>query len=400
MTPHIRSQLPLLAVLLAAVLTAGWSPASEVASPTKLLVHVMPWYAAKPISGHWGWHWTMNRFDPEQQDSTGRRTIASSLYPTIGPYDSSDTSVLEYHLLLMKLAGIDGLIIDWYGLTDVNDYAELHRNTTLLVDMAKPLGLEVAICYEDRTVLELEKKGLLTQGRAAHAAGELAWLAEHWFPLDHYVRHEGRPLLLSFGVSNMTDEEWSETLRLADVPVAYVSQAQRRTAASGVFDWPVPSQGVDAQEQFLRTTRREPLAIPVAFPRFDDIYEQAGLHASYGQIADDDGRTFRSLLTAALQSQARFLQIATWNDWGEGTSIEPSVEYGIRDLKALQELRRQHLDPSFPHTATDLTLPLTLLALRKTSAANAATLDAIALLIAHGNTAQAKAEIDALKTPR
>ena len=50
MTPHIRSQLPLLAVLLAAVLTAGWSPASEVASPTKLLVHVMPWYAAKPIS--------------------------------------------------------------------------------------------------------------------------------------------------------------------------------------------------------------------------------------------------------------------------------------------------------------------------------------------------------------
>ena len=342
----------------------------------------------------------MNRFDPEQQDSTGRRTIASSLYPTIGPYDSSDTSVLEYHLLLMKLAGIDGLIIDWYGLTDVNDYAELHRNTTLLVDMAKPLGLEVAICYEDRTVLELEKKGLLTQGRAAHAAGELAWLAEHWFPLDHYVRHEGRPLLLSFGVSNMTDEEWSETLRLTDVSVAYVSQAQRRTAASGVFDWPVPSQVVDAQEQFLRTTRREPLAIPVAFPRFDDIYEQAGLHASYGQIADDDGRTFRSLLTAALQSQPRFLQIATWNYCGDGTSIEPSVEYGIRDLKALQELRRQHLDPSFPHTATDLTLPLTLLALRKTSAANAATLDAISLLIAHGNTAQAKAEIDALKTPR
>jgi len=138
----------------------------------------------------------------------------------------------------------------------------------------------VAICYEDRTVLELEKKDLLAEGRAAHAAAEIQWLAEHWFPLDHYTKHNGRPLLLSFGVANMTDEEWSETLQLADVSVAYVSQAKRRPGASGVFDWPVPSQGLAAQERFLRGVVREPLAIPVAFPRFDDIYEQAGLHAS------------------------------------------------------------------------------------------------------------------------
>lgn len=393
------SALPVLTSVLAICLTVAGRSASNAAEPSpppKLLAHVMPWYATRSISGRWGWHWTMNHFDPEQE-ANGRRPIASTLYPVIGPYDSSDTSVLEYHLLLMKLAGIDGIIIDWYGLTDVNDYAELHRNTTLLVDMAKPLELEVAICYEDRTVLELQKKGLLEQGRAAHAAREIQWLAENWFTLDHYIEYDGRPLLLSFGVANMTDDEWRETLQLADVPVAYVSQAKRRPGASGVFDWPVPSQGLAAQERFLQTTTNEPLTIPVAFPRFDDIYEQAGLHKSYGSIPDDRGRTFTTTLRNAVTAGQPFVQIATWNDWGEGTSIEPSVEHGTRDLEAIQQIRREHIDPTFPHTAKSLSLPLKLLGLRKTAAANPATLDAIALLIATGDTAEADTRVAALE---
>jgi hypothetical protein len=395
---HHRLLSSFVSLLFALCTVAAWSAdsAAEPAPTQKFLVHVMPWYAVKPISGHWGWHWTMNHFDPDREDQ-GRRQIASKLYPTIGPYDSSDTSVLEYHLLLMKLAGVNGIMIDWYGLTDVNDYAQLHRNTTLLIDMAGQLGLEVAICYEDRTVLELERKGLLAQGRAAHAAGEIQWLAEHWFPLGHYLKHKGRPLLLSFGVSNMTDEEWRDALQRADVPVAYVSQAKRRTAAAGVFDWPVPSQGLAAQERFLRSTADEPLAIPVVFPRFDDIYEQAGLHASYGASPDDDGRTFATTLQQAIAAGKPFVQIATWNDWGEGTSIEPSVEYGARDLEHLQQVRRQQLGPQFPYTARNLSLPLKLLGLRKTVDVDAATLDAIALLIAQGNTAEAEKRIAALE---
>jgi hypothetical protein len=29
----------------------------------------MPWYEAKPFSPDWGWHWTMNHFDPEHADA-------------------------------------------------------------------------------------------------------------------------------------------------------------------------------------------------------------------------------------------------------------------------------------------------------------------------------------------
>ena len=84
----------------------GTSPhvADNSASHPVLLAHYMPWYTAKPFSDHWGWHWTMNHFDPEEQ-TDGQRDIASKYYPVIGPYDSGDPHVLEYHLLLMKLAG-------------------------------------------------------------------------------------------------------------------------------------------------------------------------------------------------------------------------------------------------------------------------------------------------------
>jgi len=48
--------------------------------------------------------------------------LASHFIPLTGPYDSSDEAVLDYQVQLMKLSGIDGVIVDWYGNANVNDY--------------------------------------------------------------------------------------------------------------------------------------------------------------------------------------------------------------------------------------------------------------------------------------
>ena len=125
-------------------------------SPPLILAHYMPWHESLPHSGHWGWHWTMDHFDPNQIVD-GRRQLASHFYPLAGCYDSGDPDLLEYHLQLMKLAGIDGVIVDWYGLTNLHDYAILHRNTKRLVQIANRLGMKFAICYEDQTVPALIK---------------------------------------------------------------------------------------------------------------------------------------------------------------------------------------------------------------------------------------------------
>ena len=75
--------------------------------------------------------------------------------------------------------------------------------------------------------------------------------------------------------------------------------------------------------------------IAAVFPKFHDIYREAGLHDSYGYLDDQNGQTFEQTLNRAWHGKARIIQIATWNDFGEGTIIEPTQEFGYRYLESL-----------------------------------------------------------------
>ena len=304
-------------------------PAS--AADPRLLVHYMPWYATRDVSGSWGWHWTMNHFDPERRTADGRREIASHEYPLIGPYDSGDARVLECHVLLMKLAGIDGVVIDWYGTGDANDYPAIHRNVQRLLPWLHRAGLSFAICYEDQSL-----RGLPPDLDAEQSARDLKWVERHCFAAPHGLRHEGRPVLFVFGPQH---PHWTVTLESRPV-VLGLPHLYRERGLDGCFAWPPVDGGrVVAREAwtaFLDAVYADDRTlVATAFPGFNDIYFQAGVHESYGSIDDDDGRTFSTSLARALASGKPFVQIATWNDFGEGTMIEPTRARGYRSLEAL-----------------------------------------------------------------
>ena len=365
---------------------------ADAADPSRplILAHYMPWYMAKPKSDHWGWHWTMNHFDPEQQ-ADGERQIASQYYPLIGPYDSGDVYVLEYHLLLMRLAGIDGVIVDWYGRTDIHDYAQLHHHTYLLLQQCERLKMKLAICYEDQTIPALVTAGRISEAdRVRHAASEIDWLGKYWFQSPSYVRLDGKPLLLSFGHAGLSNQEWRQCFSQLKGPVTYFSQDIRRDGAVGAFAWPSPKKGLKQLDLFLKQAEQWPQHVPVAFPRFHDIYRQAKVSEGYPRLPDNDGATFRLTLRKALASKPRVVQLATWNDWGEGTQIEPSREFGYRDLEYLQQQwKRTGIDSGFEFQPDDLRLPLQLLALRRSGRVETAELDAAAAAISRGDLQQA-----------
>ena len=391
-----------MAVLLCAASVTQPLHADDRSTPAKsmqdqlLLAHYMPWYVAKPHSDAWGWHWTMNHFDPDQE-TRGRREIASHFYPLIGPYDSGDRHVIECHLLTMKLAGIDGVIVDWYGLTDFRDYAILHRSTTRVLQQCERLKMKFIICYEDQTIPALVEGGRVeASDRVSHAVTEIDWLSKYWFKSPSYVILDGKPVLLSFGHAGLSDDEWSQCLGRLQTPVAYFSEHSRRDGATGAFDWPIPSQGLAATGNFQKAAADWPDSIPVAFPRFVDIYKEAKLHDGYGRIDDDRGKTFRTSLQRALNSNARIVQIATGNDWGEGTVIEPSVEFGYRDLQLIQSLRRSRNELPAECKASDLRLPASLLERRRkaTSPEDSQPLDQVSEMLATGRLSAARAVLD------
>ena len=329
-----------------------------------IMVHYMPWFESKGFSGAWGWHWTMNHFNPDQVDATGRRQVAAHLDPAIGPYDSLDPTVLEYHTLLMKVAGIDGAIIDWYGNENYQDYAGIHRRTLALIAALQKQGLKFAICYEDRAVGAIAAREKLTpEAATAHAATHLRFCQENWFADPAYLTWEGKPLLMVFGPDYLNPTQWITLFAGMRPAPAFFTLHERKDPAIGSFAWPpmwaskdgkLAPQDLDAYLD--RFGRQQGAKIGAAFPGFHDIYAEAKVQPCFGFLDARDGATFRRTLDQALKLNSPVVQIATWNDFGEGTCVEPTREFGDRYLAMIQDARRD-LNGSFPFDATDLKLP-------------------------------------------
>ena len=357
------------------VLTLSLAPYLHAQNSSKIvLVHYAPWFASKPVSGHWAWHWTMNNFNPDEVKANGQREIASHHYPLIGPYDSNDPHALECQVLLMKFAGLDGAIIDWYGIEEVANYDIFHRNTQHLVKHLKRAGLQFAIMYEDRTLqLMVDIEYLPPQEDVTHGQKIMKWLADNWFGDEAYVKLNQRPVLLVFGPLYFTKEQWTQVRSgISPQPMIYgLPGLSQKTGLDGAFGW-IPVGGgrhVMPPEwrnylEYIYNELEEELEEPtiaIAFPGFHDIYKQAGSRPSFGFIDHRDGETFAETFDLALKSNSPIIQIATWNDYGEGTVIEPTREFGYRYLEHIQK----HADDDFPYGPDALRLPIILYQLKK-----------------------------------
>jgi hypothetical protein len=390
---------------------------TSAAATKPVMVHYMPWFVAKPYSGSWGWHWTMNHYNPDITDGTGNRQIASWYYPLIGPYDSADPIVLEYHVLLMKLAGIDGVIVDWYGMDNYVDYGINNQRTLALMKLTQRANLKFSLCYEDRTIQQEINGGFINSTSAlAHAQQTMLYAQTNYFNDPGYLRRSGLPLLLNFGPQYFkTNGQWTtifSVLAASNQP-SFFTEDNRVTGAAGAFDWPPmwlsqSSGGVltmSSLDSYLNSFEQNgkfwPAFVSSAFPRYHDIYAQAGVGASNGTLDDNNGDTFRSTLRRAFTNNSAVVQIVTWNDFGEGTIVEPTQQYGYRDLGIIQDFRRQYLDPAFPGQTNDLSLATRLYNLRRQYAANGgvgAELDRIFTNIVSGNLPAARLQLTGLES--
>ena len=337
------------------------------------MVHYMPWYASKQFSGHWGWHWTMNHFNPDNIGPNGKQTIASHYQPLTGAYDSNDPALLEYQVLLMKFTGINGVIIDWYGRENFRDYSDIHRNSLNLIKHIKKAGLKFAICYEDQSVKHLiNDKKIKISNDLSYAKKELLWMEKHFFADESYLRLNSQPVLLIFGPQHFKKNQWNPIISVLKnkVQLFTLPHLNNQIQEAGSFGWPPVHGGHKITKdvwmnylQKLYTDHNGKPFIASVFSQFHDIYQQAGIHKSYGYLDSSGGNTFEVTFQMALKSSSEIIQVATWNDYGEGTMIEPTKEFGYRYLEFLQAYYIKNHE--HPFHKNDLQLPIKLYQLRK-----------------------------------
>jgi hypothetical protein len=397
-------------------------------APKPVMVHYMPWFQSPYSQGgsSWGYHWTMNHFNPNVINPTdGERQIASWYYPLIGPYDSLDPAVLEYHVLLMKLAGIDGVIVDWYGQDNYYDYGINNQRTLALFNYTRKAGLKFSLCYEDGTIQSEINGGTMngitvTAGSAiAHAQQSMLYAQTNFFMDPGFLRLGNAPVLLNFGPQYFhNSSDWASifsVLNPANQPAFFTEDNRVSPIGAGAFDWPpmslsgggtntlTPAELQSYLVGFDQKGAGWPAYVSSAFPRFHDIYAPAGVGSSYGYLDDADGSVLTNTFIRALTNNSAIVQIVTWNDFGEGTMVEPTVDFGYRDLGAIQNLRRQYLDSGFPYNTNDLAMALRFYNLRKqygSSPPNSAELDRTFTNLVSGQIATANLQLSGLESSR
>lgn len=341
-----------LLLMLAAWVTAQAAPEPASVHRPLVLVHVMPWFESKPISGRWGWHWTMGKTNAEKDE------LATHDRPQMGAYDSSDPTVIATQVALMKAAGIDGAIIDWNGTDGFDDYAMIHRNAGLLIAALKKAGLKFALCVEDNPGRRFMQEKKFTRDQAvAKVETAFAWADAHWLTDPDYVRIKGRPALFIFGPQFLSETEWPMIRRrLKSEPLTCaLPHLSQRAGIDGSFAWIPVSEGKavsgatwnsELSSLYAGEKKAGRPYVAVAFPGYRDFYAEAGVGKSYGFIDYRSGLTFAESFDQALKSGAPIVQVATWNDYGEGTGIEPTEGRGLRDVETVMRRLRPEADPA------------------------------------------------------
>ena len=336
-------------------------------NPKPVYAHYMPWFQSKEFDGYWGQHWTMANKNPDIIDETGRRQIASYYYPLIGPYSSSDPDLHEYHFLMMKIAGIDGVIFDWYGSRNQYDYGLIKNGTETFIDKLEDLGMDFSIMYEDRVATFAQNEGL-AQTQVEAASEDFAYIRDQYFTSPRYTRINDVPLLYVFGPEYITDPaEWDQIFSVfpedeqPDFLTLWASGNKVGDNFAGEFLWVAPDHMLAHEYYYQTYSQNNAITVGGVYPGFERFYYEGGWsnNANDWIIDPQDGQLFVETLNYSHHEEADFLQLITWNDFGEGTMIEPTEEYGFMYLQLIQQYTQVEFDPE------DLYIPLEFYQTRK-----------------------------------
>jgi glycoprotein endo-alpha-1,2-mannosidase len=362
----------------------------------EVYAHFLTWFKTKEFSGRWEmWNsdWTQSPHDPDHVFMDGkRRDLAVITYPLTGPYDSSDPAAIEYQFLLMKLSGIDGIIVDWDG-QRINRYR--HDALMTILPYLEKYNLKLIMCFE-------EWCGYWPKGtypdRAAEIKAvqdELRWMIKTFISQPFYGTVKGKkPILVFRKVPDkwFSPDEWAQIATVfeeIDIDLIFDLGAYRQFGKTadgkyfwvGSFDPKTNNSSLDfcknVYSNFFKT-KNEKVENETVFggvtPGFDDSPVWG-----WGNVARKapryDGKRFDLTWQMSIENDVDTVQIVTWNDWNEGSQIEPCEKFGYKYLEMNKKYSAKYkkIEDIVPNDI--LPIPLKIYEARKSGKADSQLLD-------------------------
>lgn len=282
-----------------------------------------PWYGrAADAWFHWG-----------ELGHSPTSTWASNYLPDLGSgafdpaanlYSSKDLTVLDRHIALADRIRLDALIVSWWGPGDYTD-----QSFQLLmgrINSNSSLGVRAAVYYEDEASLDPPVSTLVS---------DLTYIYNSYGVQNGYFNvadGNGTSLPVVFVFAGGTDGA-AMTTRWAD------ARAQMYAAGKPMFivlkvylGYATDAAKVDSWHQYAPSLRFEVQSGYSAFVS-PGYWEYPELATARGRnpsipVLTRDAVAFENAVNqmkALSVSQAKFLLFATFNEWHEGSQIEPAM---------------------------------------------------------------------------
>ena len=278
--------------------------------PGKVSTFFYPWYATptSPYNTTGGWlHWNEGGHTPPYD-------IGSSYYPSRGAYGSTDPTMIDPQMAEIAAAGINQIVVSWWGQGTFED-----RALSAIQPYAYAHGLDVAVHLEPYS------------GRsAASVTSDIAYLMNKGIT-EFYV-YEATQIPASAWAA-IRAQYPSITLFATGGSTDFVlSGGLASFAAAGGFDGiytydPLDYQGSDfpgicavAHEDGLECA-------PSVAPGYDATRATGDTRVRSRQ----NGQTYNQMWAGAITAAPEIVSITSYNEWHEGSQIEPAQPFCIPD---------------------------------------------------------------------
>ncbi len=301
------------------------------------------WYGNTKTDGkeiHWAHDVIRQKHDQGPAEHIpGVNNISSNFYPELRNYSSNDPVVIARHMRMMAQARIGVVVVTWWG----NSYQGT-STLPVLMDEAQRQGLKV--CFH------LEPYG----GRSARSVREniknmLAQFGQH----PALYRMNGKPCFFIYDSYLISAAEWAEllqpdgnmTIRGTELDAVVIGLWVKKGeedyfiesgmdgyytyfAATG-FTYGSTSSNWTYLQQWANDHRK--IFIPCVGPGYIDTR----VRPWNAQTTRDreDGKYYDRMFDAALRCKAVYVGITSFNEWHEGTQIEPAVPFKCPEFKYL-----------------------------------------------------------------
>jgi len=278
--------------LILGIVLALCLPASAQAG-VRVSAFFYPWYGTIAHDGAYR-HWSQNGHDPPND-------IASSYYPARGLYSSTDQLVIAQQMEEIRSAGIDQIVVSWWGQGSPEDQA-----LPAVIVAARADGISVAVHlepYGNRTV--------------SSTVADIA-----------YLRNYGITSFYVYRPFDLTVSDWAaaKTALHAGGVRLFAQTAMVGDAANagfdGVYTYDIVTYGGNMFHRLCAQAHAQHLiCAPSVGPGYD---AQRGSNDPRVKPRRN-GATYDAMWRAAIASGADQVTITSFNEWHEGTQIEPAA---------------------------------------------------------------------------